>query len=179
MRTLALVGLLLPAPMILAQHENTLNGSFPFNETIHIVQQPATGGACGASLSGSVSTARYNDTGFWTFDGKGHMWASDHGVFATVFPPSDASQVKGAAAQCKGTYVVPDKSIVYLHYHCSLDNWTSYFDVHSIGHITPANILVETMSNSDGTPGITPYVYKGSTVGCSTVLENTTVSLTK
>ena len=110
------------------------------------------------------------------------MTASDHGVYVTVFPPTDASQVTGAAAKCTGTYSIPDgngDSVVYLHYKCSLDDWTSYFDVHSVGHLTPANLLVETRSNADGTPGVTPYVYLGETVGCSNVLENTTVSLTR
>jgi hypothetical protein len=175
----ALFGCLLPAPMLLAQHNSDLKGNFPFNETIHIVQQPASGGKCGVSLSGPVSTALYNDTGYWFFDGKGNMSAQDHGVFVTVFPPTDASQVTGAAASCKGTYTIPEAGKVYLHYKCSLDNWISYFDVHSLGHLTGTTLLVETMSNSDGSPGVTPYVYNGATVGCSTVLENTTVSLTK
>lgn len=42
---LTLVGCLLPAPMLLAQHDSDLNGNFPFNETIHIVQQGAVGGS--------------------------------------------------------------------------------------------------------------------------------------
>ena len=176
---LTLVGCLLPAPMLLAQNNSDLKGTFPFNETIHIVQQGAVGGQCGTSLSGPVSTAVYNDTGYWTFDGKGNMWAQDHGTYVTVFPPTDASQVTGAGASCKGTYTIPETGKVYLHYKCSLDNWVSYFDVHSLGHLTGTTLLVETMSNSDGSPGVTPYVLKGATVGCSNVLENTVVSLTK
>ena len=61
---LALVGCIASAPCLFAQNESKLNGSFPFNETIHIVQQPAVGGACGTSLTGTVSTAVYTrDTG--------------------------------------------------------------------------------------------------------------------
>ncbi|MGA2535127.1 MAG: hypothetical protein ABSF53_03860 [Terracidiphilus sp.] len=173
---LALVACLMPAPMLLAQKE--LKGSFPFNETIHIVQQAATDGKCGTSLSGAVSSAIINDTGIWTFDGNGHMTIADHGAEITVNPPTDASQVVAEAAECKGSYSWLDKSTLDLHYRCSLDHFVSYFQVHSIGKVTPFNILVEVAANPDGTPGVSPYIYKGETVGCSNVLENTVVSLT-
>jgi hypothetical protein len=179
---IALLGCcLLPASLLLAQEPNflnkELNGTFPFNETIHIIQQDAVGGSCGSSLSGPVSEAIINDQGSWNFDGKGNTTINDHGIEITSNPPTDASQVVAEAANCKGTYNVVDPSTVNLHYKCSTDNWVSYFDVHSVGKITPFNILVEVALNPDGTPGVSPYVYEGVTVGCSNVLENTTVSL--
>ena len=181
---LMLAGTLLFAPFLSAQGTSSktytnadVKGSFPFNETIHIVQQPAVNGACGTSLSGPVTTAIINDTGTWTFDGKGNMSIVDQGVEITSNPPTDASQVVGAAAICSGTYNLLPKGILDLHYNCSLDHFVSYFQVHSLGKITPYNILITTVNNPDGTPGVTPYIYGSSVVGCSNVVENTVVSI--
>jgi hypothetical protein len=175
---LSLVMCLMSAPAIFAQDNGDLRGSFPFNETIHVVQQAAVNGACGTSLSGPVSSSIINDTGIWTFDGRGHMSVEDHGIEITQNPPTDASQVVGEAALCKGTYQVLDRRTVDLRYQCSLDNYVSYFQVHSIGSITPTNILVTVANNPDGSPAVTPYIYAGVTVGCSYVVENTVVSRT-
>lgn len=82
---------------------NRLKGDFPFNETIHIVQQPAVNGTCGSSLSGPVTSSIITDTGIWSFDGKGHVKMHDSGIFILVNPPTDASQVQPEAAQCAGT----------------------------------------------------------------------------
>src|ERR1035437_3296418 len=87
-----------------------LKGDFPFNETLHIVEQPAVGGVCGATLSGPVSMVIYNDTGIWSFDGKGNIHMTDSGMFINVVPPTDASQVTPAAATCSGTYAMLDES---------------------------------------------------------------------
>lgn len=182
---LALIGSLLLTSGLLAQSASAqhvsdadLKGSFPFNETIHIVQQAAVNGACGTSLSGPVTSSIINDTGTWTFDGKGNMSIVDAGVLIGTNPPTQASQVVGQAAQCYGTYHLLSKDMVDLHYNCSLDKGVSYFKVHSMGRITPFNILVNTVNNADGTPGVTPYIYGSAVVGCAYVAENTVVSLT-
>ncbi len=155
---------------------NRLKGDFPFNETIHIVQQPAVNGACGSSLSGPVTSSIITDTGIWSFDGKGHVKMHDSGIFILVNPPTDASQVQPEAAQCAGTYKLLDDTTVDFHYNCSTDNWTSYFVVHTTGKITPHNILVEAWDNPDGSLPVQPYVYGNTIVGCSYIGENTTIS---
>ena len=153
-----------------------LKGNFPFNETIHIVEQAAVNGACGTSLTGPVTEAIINDTGTWSFDGNGNMTIHDSGAMITSNPPTDASQVVPEAADCVGTYNFLNANTVDLHYNCSLDHFTSYFVVHTTGKVTKSNILVEAWDNADGSLPVTPYVYGGVTVGCSYVLENTTVS---
>jgi hypothetical protein len=155
-----------------------LKGDFPFNETLHIVEQPAVGGVCGATLSGPVSMVIYNDTGIWSFDGKGNVHMTDSGMFINVVPPTDASQVTPAAATCSGTYAMLDESTVDFHYNCSLDHGASYFQVHTTGKVTNSNILVEAWVNPDGSLPVTPYIYGNTIVGCSYVGENTTISRT-
>jgi hypothetical protein len=171
---------LLPGSLLFAQ-DNRLNqilqGSFPFNETIHIVQQAAVDGKCGTSLSGPVTESIINDQGMLTFDGKGGIKIEDKGEEITLNPPTDGSQVVGEAALCKGTYNLLDRHTVDLHYNCSLDHFASYFAVHSTAKLTDFNLLMKTALNSDGTPGVFPYVFNGVTVGCSYVVENTTASL--
>lgn len=100
---LSLAVCLLSVPFAFGQNNAKLKGDFPFNETLHIVQQPAVGGQCGPSLVGPVSTAIYNDQGIWSFDGKGNVHMTDSGTFMTVSTPSDASQVVPGAAECFGT----------------------------------------------------------------------------
>jgi hypothetical protein len=175
---LLVIGCFMSAPMLFAQNY-LLNGSFPFNETITIVQQPAVKGACGKTLSGPVSEAVIYDTGIWSFDGKGHVSIKDSGMFITVNPPTDASQVTPEAAKCEGTYEVLNRSTVDFHYDCSTDNGVSYFKVHTTGKITPTNILVEAWDNPDGSLPVIPYVYKGAIVGCSYLGENTVISKTE
>jgi hypothetical protein len=178
MRTfaLALATCLLSVPLVFCQNNASLKGDFPFNETLHIVQQPAVNGQCGASLVGPVSTAIYNDQGIWSFDGKGNVHMTDSGTFMTVSTPTDASQVAPGAAQCYGTYNLLDSGTVDFHYKCSLDHFASYFQVHTTGRVTNTAILVEDWVKPDGTLEVTPYVYGTATVGCSYVLENTTIS---
>ncbi len=176
--TLLLAGCLLFAPALFAQHNNELKGNFPFNETIHVIQQPAVNGACGTSLSGPVSESIITDTGIWSFDGKGNVSIKDSGIFILVNPPTDASQVVPEAAQCVGTYNVLSKTVVDFHYKCSTDNFNSYFQVHTTGVITKTNILVEAWDNPDGSLPVTPYVYGNTIVGCSYIGENTVVSRT-
>jgi hypothetical protein len=154
-----------------------LKGSFPFNETLHIVQQPAVNGACGTSLSGPVTSSIYNDHGIWSFDGKGNVTISDSGIFMLVNPPTDASQIIPAASLCSGTYNVLDSSTVDFHYNCSVDGGASYFQVHTTGYYTKSSILVESWNNPDGSLPVTPYVLGGAVVGCDYVLENTTISI--
>ncbi len=174
---LSLAVCLLSASSAYSQNNAKLKGDFPFNETLHIVQQPAVGGQCGASLVGPVSTAIYNDQGIWSFDGKGNVHMTDSGTFMTVSTPSDASQVVPGAAECFGTYNIVDSGIVDFHYQCSLDHFASYFQVHTTGRFTSTNILVEDWVKPDGSLEVTPYVYGNTVVGCSYVLENTTISI--
>ena len=116
--TLLLAGCLLSAPMLFAQHNSDLKGDFPFNETIHVIQQtnPPSGGACGATLTGPVTELIITDQGTWSFDGKGNVTIKDSGILITNNPPSDASQVVPEAAQCVGKYNLLDKSTVDFHY---------------------------------------------------------------
>lgn len=103
---------------------------------------------------------------------------TDSGMFITVTPPTDASQVQPAAALCSGTYAMLDESTVDFHYTCSLDHGVSYFQVHTTGKVTNLNILVEAWNNPDGSLPVTPYIYGTTVVGCSYVAENTTISRT-
>jgi hypothetical protein len=174
---LTLVVCLLAAPFVFSQNNASLQGDFPFNETLHIVQQPAVNGMCGSSLVGPVSTAIYNDQGIWSFDGKGNVHMTDSGTFITSAMPTDASQVVPSAAECYGTYNLLDSSTVDFHYKCSLDHFVSYFQVHTTGRVTNTSILVEDWVTPDGKLEVTPYVYGNTVVGCSYVLENTTMSI--
>ena len=117
---LTLATCLLSAPLVFCQNNASLKGDFPFNETLHIVQQPAVNGQCGSSLVGPVTTAIYNDQGIWSFDGKGNVHMTDSGTFMTVSTPNDASQVVPGAAECYGTYDLLNSSTVDFHYKCSL-----------------------------------------------------------
>lgn len=173
---LLLTGCLISAPMLLAQKNSDLKGNFPFNETIHIVQQAALNGACGNTLSGPVTSSIINDTGIWSFDGQGNVTIKDSGTFILSNPPTDASQVQPEAAICAGTYKLLDKDTVDFHYNCSTDNGASYFVVHTTGKITASNILVEAWNNPDGSLPVTPYVYGSTIVGCSYIAENTVIS---
>jgi hypothetical protein len=176
-RVLFIGCLVLTAPLLFAQN-NILNGNFPFNETITIVQQPAVNGACGTTLSGPVTSAFINDTGIWSFDGKGKVSITDSGLYITSNPPTDASQVVPEHASCSGTYSVSkDLSTVDFHYNCSTDGGISYFQVHTTGRITLTNILVEAWLNPDGSLPVIPYVYRGVIAGCSYLAEDTVVSL--
>ena len=167
------------ATSLYAQKGNVskLKGDFPFNETLHIIQQPAVNGACGSALSGPVSEGIITDTGIWSFDGKGKVHINDSGTFITVNPPTDASQVVPEAAECKGTYSMIDDATVDLHYNCSTDNWNSYFVVHTTGRFTNNTLLVEVWHNADGSLEVTPYVYGNTVVACTYVLENTVAAL--
>ena len=133
-------------------------------------------GACGTTLSGPVTEALVNDKGTWSFDGKGNVLILDSGMFISVNPPTDASEVAPVATTCKGTYQLLDKNTVDFHYNCSTDNFVSYFQVHTTGKITKSNILVEAWYNADGSLPVTPYVYGGTIVGCSYIGENTTIA---
>lgn len=169
---------LMLVPYSLSQNKNNkLKGDFPFNESITVVQQPASNGACPSVLTGPVSEAFVNDHGIWSFDGKGNVDIKDSGQFIAVNPPTDGSQVTPVNSHCVGTYNVLDDSTVDFHYNCSTDNFVSYFQVHTTGTFTKTNILVEAWNNPDGSLQVTPYVYGNTIVGCSYVLENTTVTI--
>lgn len=178
------LGMLLLASVCLsasvyAQNGNVaqLKGDFPFNETLHIIQQPAVDGACGSTLSGPVSEGIITDTGIWSFDGKGNVHIMDSGTFITATPATDASQVVPEGAECKGTYSMIDNATVDLHYNCSTDNFNSYFVVHTTGRFTNNTLLVEVWHNADGSLQVTPYVFGNTVVACTYVIENTVAAL--
>jgi hypothetical protein len=174
---LLLVVCLMSVPFAFGKDNAKLKGDFPFVETLHIVQQPAVDGQCTSPLTGPVSEAIYNDQGIWSFDGKGNVHMKDSGTFITVNSPTDGSQIIAAAAECSGTYNVLSDDIVDFRYKCSLDHFASYFDVHTTGRFTATSILVQDWVKPDGTLEVTPYVYGSTVVGCSYVLENTTISM--
>lgn len=169
----------IPAVVFAQGNRNeALHGDFPFNETIHIIQQAAVNGTCGKTLSGPVTSSIINDTGIWSFDGRGHVSIKDSGTFILVNPPTDASQVVPEAASCAGSYSVGNDNTVDLHYNCSTDGGNSYFMVHTKGIFTKTVLLVEAWDNPDGSLPVTPYIVGNTIVGCSYVAENTVAALT-
>ena len=162
-----------------AQNPNNkkLKGDFPFNETVHIVQQAAVNGACGNTLQGPVTSSIVNDTGIISLDGKGNLMIKDSGTFILSNPPTDAAQVAPVATACSGAYSVSDDNIVDFHYNCSPDGGASYFKVHTKGRLTRTLLLMEAWDNPDGSLPVTPYIVGNAVVGCSYLAENTVVSL--
>jgi hypothetical protein len=162
-----------------AQNRNNkqLKGDFPFNETVHIIQQAAVNGACGKTLQGPVTSSIINDTGIISFDGKGNLTSKDSGIFILSNPPTDSTQVEPAVEACSGTYSVSNDNIVDLHYNCSPDGGASYFKVHTKGRFTRTLLLMEASANPDGSQPVNSYIVGNTVVGCSYLAENTVVSL--
>jgi hypothetical protein len=174
-----LCGLSLSSLSLAGAGAHSLNGDYPFNETIRIAQQPATDGACptsAAKLAGPVAASWIVDTGVWSFDGKGNMRIRDSGLKWLADPISNASQIVPVETNCVGTYEVLNETTVDFRYKCTEDEFASYFLVHTIGKMTPYNILVEGAKNGDGSIEVMPFVRGGSVVGCAVIGEDTVVA---
>jgi hypothetical protein len=175
----ALSSLTLSTASLAQSSVNALKGDFPFNETIHIIQQPAINRSCptsAANLTGSVSSSVLIDTGIFSFDGKGNLNIKDSGMLWPESQPLDPSQIVPVETSCTGTYNFLDATTVDLHYKCSSDNFASYFVVHTTGKVTQSNILVEVPHNSDGSLQVSPFVRGGYIASCAVVGENTVIS---
>jgi hypothetical protein len=158
---------------------DTLKGDYPFNETIHIVQQPAINRACptsAANLTGSVTSSVLIDAGVFSFDGKGNVNIKDRGVLWLASQVTDASQIVPAETNCVGNYNFLDAVTLDFHYKCSSDNFASYFVVHATGKVTPFNILVEVPHNGDGSLPVSPFVRGGYIASCAVVGQATVIS---
>jgi hypothetical protein len=158
-------------------NSDRLKGDFPFNENLQFATASAQDGTCPHVLTGPVTQSTATNTGIWSFDGAGNLKIVDQGVLMQV-PSTDASQVTPINGVCKGTYQLLDDDTVDLHYNCSTSPG-SHFQVHTIGKITPNNILVAVNHSIDGSLEVTPF-FVGSTIeACVYIAENSVIARTK
>ena len=158
-------------------NSDRLKGDFPFNESLQFATASAQDGTCPHVLTGPVTQSLVTNTGTWSFDGDGHLKIVDQGVLMQV-PSTDASQVTPINAVCKGTYRLLNDDTVDLHYNCSTSPG-SFFQVHTIGKITPDNILVAVQHRIDGSLEVTPFFVGGNIEACVYIAENTVIARTK
>lgn len=128
-------------------------------------------------MSGPVQASVLENTGIWSFDGAGHVSIVDQGILVQV-PAPDASKITPSNAVCSGTYTLLDANTVDFHYNCSAVPGT-YVKVHTMGKITPHNILVAVYLNPDGSLPVLPFYAGNAIVGCTYVAENTVISRTQ
>lgn len=158
-------------------NSDRLKGDFPFNENLQFATASAQDGTCPHVLTGPVTHSLVTNTGTWSFDGNGHLKIVDQGVLMQV-PSTDASQVTPINGVCKGTYRLLNDDTVDLHYNCSTSPG-SFFQVHTIGKITPDNILVAVEHRIDGSLEVTPLFVGGNIEACVYIAENTVIARTK
>jgi hypothetical protein len=158
-------------------NSDRLKGDFPFNENLQFATGSAQDGSCPHVLTGPVTQALVTNTGTWSFDGHGNLKIVDQGVLMEV-PSTDASQVTPINSVCKGTYRFLNDDTVDLHYNCSTSPG-SFFQVHTVGKITPDNILVAVQHTIDGSLEVTPLFVGGSIEACVYIAENTVIARTK
>jgi hypothetical protein len=158
-------------------NSDRLKGDFPFNENLQFATASAQDGTCPHVLTGPVTQSLVTNTGTWSFDGDGHLKIVDQGVLMQV-PSTDASQVTPINGVCKGTYRLLNDDTVDLHYNCSTSPG-SFFQVHTIGKITPDNILVAVQHRIDGSLEVTPLFVGGNIEACVYIAENTVIARTK
>ena len=158
-------------------NSDRLKGDFPFNENLQFATASAQDGTCPPLLTGPVTQSLVTNTGTWSFDGDGHLKIVDQGVLMQV-PSTDASQVTPINGVCKGTYRLLNDDTVDLRYNCSTSP-ESFFQVHTIGKITPDNILVAVQHRIDGSLEVTPLFVGGNIEACVYIAENTVIARTK
>jgi len=158
-------------------NSDRLKGDFPFNETLKFVTGSPQNGTCPHVLTGPVTQSVVTNTGVWSFDGAGNLKIVDQGVLMQV-PSTDASQVTPINGVCKGTYRLLDDDTVDLHYNCSTSPG-SFFQVHTIGKMTPTNILVAVDHRIDGSLEVTPFFVGGNIEACVYIAEDTVITRTK
>jgi len=158
-------------------NSDRLKGDFPFNETLHFITGSPENGTCPHVLTGTVTQSVVTNTGVWSFDGAGNVKIVDQGVLMQV-PSTDASQVTPSNGVCKGRYQLLDDDTVDLHYNCSTSP-RSFFQVHTIGKITPNNILVAVDHRIDGSLEVTPFFVGGNIEACVYIAEDTVIARTK
>lgn len=157
-------------------NSDRLKGDFPFNETLHITTGSAQNGTCPDVLTGTVTQSIVTNTGIWSLDGAGNLKIVDQGVLVQV-PSTDASQVTPINGVCRGTYRSLDDDTVDFRYTCSTSPG-SFFQVHTVGKITPHNILVAVDHRTDGSLEVTPFFVGKSIVACTYIAENTVIART-
>ncbi len=158
-------------------NSDRLKGDFPFNETLQFVTGSPQNGTCPHVLTGPVTQSVVTNTGVWSFDGAGNVKIVDQGVLMQV-PSTDASQVTPSNGVCKGRYRLIDDDTVDLRYNCSTSPG-SFFQVHTIGKITPNNILVAVNHRIDGSLEVTPLFVGGNIEACVYIAEDTVIARTK
>jgi hypothetical protein len=158
-------------------NSDRLKGDFPFNETLQFVTGSPQNGTCPHVLTGPVTQSVVTNTGVWSFDGAGNVKIVDQGVLMQV-PSTDASQVTPSNGVCKGRYRLLDDDTVDLHYNCSTSPG-SFFQVHTIGKITPNSILVAVDHRIDGSLEVTPFFVGGNIEACVYIAEDTVIARTK
>jgi len=154
-----------------------LKGDFPFNETLQFVTGSPQNGTCPHVLTGPVTQSVVTNTGVWSFDGSGNVKIVDQGVLMQV-PSTDASQATPSNGVCKGRYQLLDDDTIDFHYNCSTSPG-SFFKVHTVGKITPNNILVAVDHRVDGSLEVTPFVVGGNIEACVYIAEDTVIARTK
>ena len=93
-------------------------------------------------------------------------------------PSTDASQVAPSNGVCKGRYQLLDDDTVDLHYDCSASPG-SFFKVHTMGKITPNNILVAVHHRIDGSLEVMPFFVGGNIEACVYIAEDTVIARTE
>jgi hypothetical protein len=151
-------------------NSDRLKGDFPFNETLQFITGSPQNGTCPHVLTEAVTQSVVTNTGVWSFDGAGNVKIVDQGVLMQV-PSTDASQVTPSNSVCKGRYQLLDDDTVDLHYDCSTSPG-SFFKVHTMGKITPNNILVAVHHRIDGSLEVTPFL-SAATSRCACTLQKT------
>ena len=177
LRTALLVFVCMASAAFAQNNSDRLKGDFPFNETLHFVTGSPENGTCPHVLTGAVTQSVVTNTGVWSFDGAGNLKIVDQGVLMQV-PSTDASQVTPSNGVCKGRYRLLDDDTVDLHYDCSTSPG-SFFQVHTVGKITPTNILVAVDHRIDGSLEVTPFVVSGNIEACVYIAEDTVIARTE
>ena len=158
-------------------NSDRLKGDFPFNETLQFITGSPQNGTCPHVLTGAVTQSVVTNTGVWSFDGAGNVKIVDQGVLMQV-PSTDASQVTPSSGVCKGRYQLLDDDTVDLHYDCSASPG-SFFKVHTMGKITPNNILVAVHHRIDGSLEVTPFFVGGNIEACVYIAEDSVIARTE
>ena len=151
-------------------NSDRLKGDFPFNETLQFITGSPQNGTCPHVLTGTVTQSVVTNTGVRSFDGARQRQHRRPGMLMQV-PSTDASQVAPSNGVCKGRYQLLDGDTVDLHYDCSTSPG-SFFKVHTMGKITPNNILVGVHHRIDGSLEVTPFFVGGNIEACVYIAED-------